>query len=220
VDDPVAAAAALRRVGSWTWVLIVLGGLSYDLEGGRLSPGWTIGLGGLALAMWRLSKVDQTARTPFVTAALASAVASACSLGPAFGRPAGPALVAVSGVVSAAGLWAALDGFVQLARHLPAICLRLRNVRRGFSLVAPIGAALLAGHTGWEIGGAQPVAQPIELAWMAAAALVGLVFLALQLSLFRVFMALRAAAEMLVEGDGSSDGAAPPASPAGTARIG
>lgn len=197
--NPAVAAAGLRRVGRWTWALIVLGGPSYELDGGRLSPGSVVALGGLAVALWRLSKVDERAKAALFTAAMASGVASVCAIGPIFGRPVGPALATVFGIAAAVGLWTALAGFVLLARQLPAIRLQLRRIRRALGLLFATGAVLLAGHKGWELGGARPVANLLQLTWTAAEVVTVLLLVAVQFWIFRVFMALRAAAEMLLE---------------------
>jgi len=92
---------------------------------------------------------------------------------------------------------------VLLARQLPAIRRVLLRIRRRLRLLAAIGAVLLAGHEGWELGGARPVAHPLEVTWTAAEIITVLAVVALQLWFFRAFMALRKAAEMQLERDGT-----------------
>ena len=205
-----AAAAGLRFVGRWTLVLIVLGGMAYDVDGGRLSPGSVIGFGGVAVALWRLAKVDGLARTPLTAAAIAAGVAGVTGLGPALGRPIGPALDAVAAVASALALWTALAGMAVLARQLPAIRRKLLTIRRYLRLLAIVGAVLLAGHKGWQLGGAQRVARALEVVWIAAEMITVVLAVALQFWIFRVFMALRAAAEMLAVRSASPQGGGPP----------
>lgn len=205
-----AAAAGLRLVGRWTLVLIVLGGLAYDVDGGRLSPGSVIGFGGVAVALWRLAKVDGLARRPLTTAAIAAGVAGVTALGPALGRPIGPALAAVAAVASALALWTAVAGMTVLARQLPKIRRELLNIRRYLRLLVVVAAVLFAGHKGWEVGGAQQVPRALELVWIAAEVVTVVLAVALQLWVFRVFMALRAAAEMLAVRSASPDGGEPP----------
>ena len=184
--------------------MFILGGVSWDLDGGRFSPGFAAGCGGVAFGLWCLSKVDELAKLRLVVAAVAAGVASACTIGPLFGRPVGPVLVAVDGVALAVGLWAGLGGLAELARELPAIRRRFLSIRRWFQLVAAVGAVLLAGRKGWELGGAQPVEYPLEVGWTTATVVILLAFVALQFETFRTFMALRKGAETAVERNGSS----------------
>lgn len=208
MDDPAVAAGELRLVGQWTWALIVLGSFAWEVDGGRLSPGAAVGFGGLSFALWRLARVDEPARPPLLTAAVAFGVASGCTIGPAFGGPVGPVLVALDTLAIAVGLWAALAGLVRLARQLPAIRRRFVSIRHGLRLVAAIGAVLLASYKGWELGGAQPVTYPVKVIWTCAAVVTVLALVALKLWTFRVFMALRTAAEMARRIE-SSDGGNP-----------
>lgn len=191
-------------------MLIVLGGLAYDVDGGRLSPGSVVGFGGVAVALWGLAKVDGLARRPLTTAAIAAGVAGVTAFGPALGRPIGPALAAVAAVASALALWTALAGMAVLARQLPKIRRKLLNIRRYLRLLAIVGTVLLAGHKGWELGGAQQVARALELVWIVAEVVTAVLAVALQFWVFRVFMALRAAAEMLAVRSASPDGCGPP----------
>ena len=187
----------------------MLGGLAYDVDGGRLSPGSVIGFGGAAVAPWRLAKVDGLARAPLTTAAIGASVAGVTALGRAVGRPIGLALTAVAAVASALTLWTALAGMTVLARRLPKIRRKLLNIRRYLRLLAIVGAVLLAGHKGWELGGSQRVAPGLELVWTAAEMVTVVLVIAVQFWVVRVFMALRAAAEMLVVRSASPDGGGP-----------